>query len=112
MTMKLRSGARCFALLTCLGLLMGLSATAASAHTGEFAKFNYCPSTNTEVYKCLYSTVEGGEVVLGTKKVPIVNPVVLQGGYSKASKATSFISKFFAATNGQTLSKTPQPVPG
>lgn len=83
----------------------------ASAHTGEFAKFNYCPSTNTEVKKCLYSVTEGGYVVLGSKKVPIVNPVVLQGGYGKANPET-FFSKFFAATNGETLSKSPQPLPG
>ena len=87
-------------------------AASASAHTGEFAKFDYCPSTNTEVNKCIYSVTNGGRVVLGKKNVPIVNPVTLQGGYSKATKATGFNSKFFGATNGQTLSKTPQPVPG
>lgn len=83
----------------------------ASAHTGEFAKFNFCPSTNTEVKKCLYSVTEGGYVILGSKKVPIVNPVVLQGGYGKANAETKN-AKFYAATNGETLSKSPQPVPG
>jgi hypothetical protein len=109
--MTLRSAARCLALLACLGIFASLQSAAAFAHTGEFAKFNYCPSTNTEVKKCLYSVVEGGEVVLGSKKVPIVNPVVLQGGYGKPNSET-FISKFFAATNGVTLSKASQPVPG
>ncbi len=84
----------------------------ASAHTGEFAKFNNCPSANEEVVKkCLYSVTEGGYVVLGSKKVPIVNPVVLQGGYGKPDP-TTLVSKFYAATNGETLSKSPQPVPG
>jgi hypothetical protein len=82
-----------------------------SAHTGEFAKFNYCPSSNTEVRKCLYSVTAGGYVQLGNKKVPIVNPVVLQGGYGKADPET-FMAKFYAATNGETLSKAAQPVPG
>jgi hypothetical protein len=81
----------------------------ASAHTGEFSKFDNCPSTNTEVKKCAYSVVSGGEVVLGSKKVPIVNPVILQGGYGKAVSGSS---PFFAATNGETLSNSPQPVPG
>jgi hypothetical protein len=81
----------------------------ASAHTGEFSKFDNCPSTNPEVTKCAYSVVEGGYVVLGTKKVPIVNPVVLQGGYGKPSGG---LSTFVGATNGETLSKSPQPVPG
>ena len=97
-------------------LVVAVSAMAlpaiASAHTGEYSKFDFCPSTNPEVAKCLYSKVEGGEVILGKKKVPIVNPVVLQGGYGKANKETQFYSKFFAATNGVTLSKSPQPVPG
>lgn len=109
--MSLRRSARGAALLVCVGLLASIHATAAFAHTGEFAKFNYCPSTNTEVKKCLYSVVEGGEFVLGSKKVPIVNPVTLQGGYGKVNPET-LISKFYEATNGVTLSKTPEPVPG
>src|SRR5262249_51841191 len=50
-----------------------------------------------------------GEVLLGNKKVPIVNPVTLQGGLSKP---TAGVRTMFAATNGVTLSKTPEPVPG
>ncbi len=83
---------------------------AASAHTGEFAKFNYCPSTTTGVAKCLYSVTKSGEIVLGKKTTPIVNPVTLQGGYSKEN--SEGVSSFYAATNGETLSKTKEPVPG
>ena len=83
----------------------------ASAHTGEYARFNYCPSTNPSVFKCLYSETIGGKVVLGKKTVPIVNKVILQGGYAREDEATGN-SAFVAATNGVTLSKTPQPVPG
>ncbi|MBS1893792.1 MAG: hypothetical protein JST59_21035 [Actinobacteria bacterium] len=56
----------------------------------------------------------GGKVVLGKKNVPIVNPVTLQGGYSfpELEGPEEGLSKFFGATNGVTLSKTPQPVPG
>jgi hypothetical protein len=85
-------------------------ATVASAHSGEFSKFNYCPSTNTEVKKCLYSVTTGGKIVLGKRTTPIVNDVTLQGGYGKAN--SEHISKFYEATNGITLSKTAQPVPG
>jgi hypothetical protein len=53
----------------------------------------------------------GGEIVLGKKTVPIIHRVTLQGGYAKPNIETH-ISKFFAATNGETLSKTAQPVPG
>ena len=57
---------------------------------------------------------EDGEVVLGSKAVPIVNPVTLQGGISPQFEEGPEIgwSKFFGATNGVTLSKAAQPVPG
>lgn len=87
-------------------------AASASAHTGEWAAFNYCPSTNPEAFKCMKSVTSGGEIILGKKTVPIVNPVTLQGGLTKATKETNRFSKLIAATNGETLSKTPQPVPG
>ncbi len=87
----------------------GVSGTA-MAHTGDFARFNQCPSKTTGVVHCLYSVTNKGSVVLGKKTTPIVNKVTLQGGYSEEN-AEGF-SKFFAASNGETLSKTPQPVPG
>jgi hypothetical protein len=66
------------------------------------------------VDRCINSQTIGGEVVLGSKKVPIVKEVVLQGGYTEPAEEgpeTGF-SKFVAATNGITLSKAAQPVPG
>lgn len=107
--MNVKSGARWLLALLCVTAFAGSQAAVASAHEGEWAKFNYCPSTETGVAKCLYSLTTGGEVVLGNKKVPIVNPVTLQGGLSKVSNG---FRNMFAATNGQTLSKSPQPVPG
>jgi len=82
---------------------------AASAHSGEFSKFNNCPSTNSEVIDCINSVIESGEVVLGSKTVPIVNPVVLQGGFGFPEGE---FANFVGATNGVTLSKAQQPVPG
>ncbi len=100
------------------GVVAGLMVVAAmalpamaSAHAGEFARFNNCPSTNAEVEVCLTSTITSGEVILGNKKVPIVNPVTLQGGVGTPTPP-EFFSKFYAATNGETLTKSPQPVPG
>ena len=90
-------------------LAVGIPA-AATAHTGDFAKFNDCPSTTPGVAKCLYSVTNKGSIVLGKKTTPIVNPVTLQGGYSKENSEQ--ISTFYAASDGNTLSKTPQPVPG
>lgn len=91
-------------------LAFGLPASA-SAHTGEFAQFDYCPSTTAGVFKCLHSVTNKGSIVLGKKTTPIVNPVTLQGGYSK--EGSDGFSSFYEATNGgETLTKDPQPVPG
>lgn len=106
-----RSSAKCLALLACLGVFAACQAGIASAHTGEFARFNNCPSTATGVFKCIYSVTGSGEVVLGSKTVPIVNAVTLQGGYTKSNPETH-TATFIGATNGKTLSETPQPVPG
>ncbi len=106
--------------LTCLTMLAaGLAvfgfAPAASAHTGEFSAFDNCPSTNPEVVKCLDAVTVGGKVVLGKKNVPIVNPVTLQGGLTEEEEieeGEAFVQHMVPATNGETLTKTPQPVPG
>ncbi len=109
MTTYRRMSAVCAAMfIVALGMLSFVSGASAKL-TGEFKKFEQCPYTNTEVKRCLYSPTEGGEVVLGSKKVPIVNTAVLQGGFGKPVEG---FSKFFAAKNGVTLSKAGQPVPG
>jgi len=90
---------------------LGFAGNASAKLTGDFTQFSQCPYENLEVKKCLYSETTGGEVVLGSKKVPIVNPAYLQGGFGRPNEETG-VSKFFGAKNGDTLSKSPQPVPG
>jgi hypothetical protein len=90
---------------------LALAGSAQAKLVGEFTKFAQCPYKNTEVKKCIYSVTTSGEVVLGSKKVPIEKAVTLQGGLGVPSETTEF-SKLFAATNGITLSKAPQNVPG
>ena len=99
------------ALLAVALTALGLASSAQAKLTGGFTRFQQCPFTNLEVRKCIYSTTESGEVVLGSKKVPIEKPVVLQGGLGPANEET-FNQAFFAASNGITLSKAPQNVPG
>jgi hypothetical protein len=101
----------CSAMLAVALAALGLVGTAQAKLTGEFTKFAQCPYTNSETRKCIYSLTESGEVVLGSKKVPIVKPVTLQGAIGVVDPETE-LAKFYAATNGVTLSKTPQPVPG
>lgn len=104
-----RARITCVALVALALASLGLAAGAQAKLTGEFTKFANCEYKNTEVKKCIYSVTESGEVVLGSKAVPIEKQVILQGGYGKAVEK---FSKFFGATKGDTLSKAPQNVPG
>jgi hypothetical protein len=88
---------------------LALAPGAAAKLTGNYAVFAHCPFKDPEASKCIHSTTVGGEVVLGEKAVPIENEVVLQGAYKKAAGE---FSEFIGATNGVTLSKAPQNVPG
>jgi hypothetical protein len=109
--MRTHSKGRAIAALLIAALAaLALSASAQAKLTGAFTRFAQCPYKNTEVKKCIHSVTSSGEVVLGSKKVPIVNPVTLQGGVGAVNEEG--FGKMFAATNGITLSKTPQPVPG
>jgi len=95
-------------------IALSAAASASAKLTGVYTNFQFCPYTLTEAERCVYSVTEGGEVALGSKPVPIVNQVTLQGGYAAPAEEgpeTGF-AKFFEATNGVTLSKAAQPVPG
>jgi hypothetical protein len=100
-------------LVVALGAL-ALAGSAQAKLIGEFTKFANCPYTNPAALKCIYSVTESGEVVLGSKKVPIEKPVTLQGAYGTPveEKEEAEFYPFIAATNGITLSKAPQNVPG
>jgi hypothetical protein len=85
--------------------------SATAAPKGEFAPFAQCPTNNATVTACLYTENTSGSVTTGAKTVPIKNKVILQGGFGNINNETGF-APFFGAKNGDTLSKTPQPVPG
>jgi hypothetical protein len=95
------------------GLLASLVFTSlamASAHhpTGEFAPFGECPLNRVTITDCVVSVSNGGFFTIGKKTVPLKNPVTLQGGFEGSGEEL----KFYGAEEGETLSKTPQPVPG
>jgi hypothetical protein len=79
--------------------------TAAAAPTGEFAQFAQCEYENTEVETCIDWTWNSGTLKIGTKTIPIVNPITLQASYVPEMD-------LLGATNGDTLSKTAEPIPG
>ncbi|HUC00824.1 MAG TPA: hypothetical protein VMS11_13465 [Solirubrobacterales bacterium] len=92
-----------------LAAVLAAAAFAASAGakpTGEFAQFAQCEYENPEVTDCLYTVTSGGSIGIGTKTIPLVNPITLEGSYAYEEMWLR------GGTNGVTLSKTPQPVPG
>jgi hypothetical protein len=86
-------------------LALGAAGTAQAGVRHDVERFRYCPYENPEVIKCLYALTTSGEFKLGNSTSPIVNPVTLQGGVLPKGVVAP-------ATNGETLSKTPEPVPG
>ncbi len=82
----------------------------AGAMASEFALFEQCPLSSPGLSGCILAKTESGKVTLGNKTVPITNTITLQGGFTE-NRITGE-QKFVGAENGETLSKTPQPVPG
>lgn len=90
-------------------LVLASSAFATAHHPkGEFAPFGECPLNRVTITDCVVSVSNGGFFTVGKKTVPLKNPVTLQGGYEGGGENI----KFYGAEEGNTLSKTPQPVPG
>jgi hypothetical protein len=89
--------------------MLALAAPAmAGKPTGDYANFTQCPVGNSEVVSCVYGLTTGGEFTIGNTSVPLTKATTLQGGLiEKGSEIT-----FAEAANGETLSKTPQTVPG
>jgi hypothetical protein len=97
------------ALTASLGIL-SVASPALAAPTGEFAVFSQCPLSNPSVKRCIFAETKSGEVKIGSTAVPIKKPIILQGGtYTPAGSENEV---FVGAANGETLSKTPQTVPG
>lgn len=92
-----------------MALVAAATAFAAPHHPkGEFAQFGDCPLSHASLEACIFSETNGGSFTMGSKTVPLKNPVILQGGLENTAKGQVFVG----AEDGQTLSKTPQPVPG
>jgi hypothetical protein len=98
---------------TALSLMFALVfSSAALAHSpkGAYAPFADCPLNNSLVEECIVAKTESGEFVVGKKTVPIEVPITLQGG-SHENETTGALT-FYGAEGGETLSHSPQGVPG
>ncbi len=104
------------ALAASLAALTGASTALAEEHhpKGDFAVFGDCPLNNPATQVCIFTQTQSGEVTIGKSTVPInadkKHEIILQGGTNK-NEATE-VETFIGAEDGNTLSKTPQNVPG
>ncbi|MFZ2050548.1 MAG: hypothetical protein WAU69_06400 [Solirubrobacteraceae bacterium] len=97
-------------LLAAAAASLALAASASATITGEFGNFAQCPVRNPAAVACLYAKSTSGEFKISATAVPLSKPIVLQGGL--AAENAEGISEVLPAANGETLSKTPQTVPG
>jgi hypothetical protein len=105
------------ALLAVLVVPLAIAGTAvANEPTGVFAVFKQCPRFTKGVNYCLHAKIESGEVKIGKTVVPLnenkKSEIILQGGYERNETKKPAVEHFVGAINGETLSKTPQNVPG
>lgn len=104
--------------MAAMALIVPLTALASASPAmaepkGIFKIFKQCPTEIPGVVLCNYGVTTSGEFSIGTTKVPINKPIVLQGGNIKTGNPENE-REFFAlpAKNGESLSKTELNVPG
>jgi hypothetical protein len=78
--------------------------------TGDFVNFGDCPLNNPSVNQCIFAQTTSGQFSIGATEVPITKTITLQGGLIFVEEPRS--ETFVNARDGNTLSKTPQTVPG
>jgi hypothetical protein len=82
----------------------------ASGPSGEYAPYADCPYENPLVSQCNYIEATGGEVRIGSARVPIAQTLLIQGGSSLNFETGQ--EQFYAARDGITLSRVSEPVEG
>lgn len=92
--------------------VLGFSASAlATKPTGAYVNFGNCPTKTAGVNLCVYAQTTSGEFKIKKTEVPITKTITLQGGIieNEETGAETWVN---AANGAETLSKTPQAVPG
>jgi hypothetical protein len=93
---------------------LGVAAASGSAQSlsGPFAVFDQCPRFTAGVNFCTVAKIESGGTRIGAGGLLIVNPITLKGGYERNEEKEPVTERFVGALDGETLSRTPQPIPG
>jgi hypothetical protein len=82
----------------------------ATKPTAPFTNFGDCPVKISKLNTCVYAQTSGGFFKIKKTEVPITKTITLQGGILENEETGAQV--FENATDGNTLSKTPQTVPG
>ena len=92
---------------------LGIASPAMAEPKGIFKIFNDCPTTEPGVTLCSYAETTSGEFAIGSTKVPILKPIILQGGAIPTGNEENGKEYFLVpAKDGNSLSKTELNVPG
>lgn len=101
-------------LVAVAGLIVAFAMLSPAAHAAKpnppYSQFAGCPSPFTEnekVRSCVRSEINGGHFQMGSKTVPIENPITMTGGVEKLLSLSPLL---FNSEGG--LSKVKQKVPG
>jgi hypothetical protein len=92
--------------------VLGFAAPAlAKKPTGDYVNFANCPTKTAGVNYCVFAQTTSGEFKIKKTEVPITKTITLQGGIiqNETTGAETWVN---AANGAETLSKTPQSVPG
>jgi len=89
---------------------LAIAPSAMATPKGAFAKFADCPLSHPGLSGCIVASTESGQFTVGKVLVPIKNTITLQGGFIENRETEA--QEFVGAADGNTLSKTPQNVPG
>jgi len=89
---------------------LSFASPALATPKGVYARFAQCPTEIPGLELCQYAETTSGEVAIGSTKVPINKPIVLQGG--AIFSGTQNVFYLLPAKNGESLSKTELNVPG
>jgi hypothetical protein len=92
----------------CLLVAGAYSASAVSASRNAYKTFQNCPVDERAVTNCIHALSSGGSVTIGTRSLELTSPIVLQGGFAGSGQQV----EFFGASDGNTLSKSRQPISG
>jgi len=104
---------RLFLVVAALAVMLVPASSASATLTGPWVKFSQCPTANLAIDFCIYAETTSGTFTMGSKAVPIKTPVILKGGTDVVDPELPLSEQnFYAPTDGQVLSKSPQPVPG